>query len=58
MDPKKHKAKWEGKHKLRIKHRMMDSGNPVVGYAATPNPRTVVGPIVAEFKNIRLLEQL
>ena len=32
MDTFKHKEKWEGKHKLRIKHTVYDTGNPVTGY--------------------------
>jgi hypothetical protein len=49
MDTVKHKEKWEGKHKIRLRHTIYDTGNPTTGYQDLPWTRTIVGPIISEF---------
>jgi hypothetical protein len=47
MDVKKHRAKWEGIHQLKIKHEIFDSGNPLTGLNDSPVPRIGPRPLVA-----------
>jgi hypothetical protein len=49
MNTIKHKEKWEGKHKIRLRHTIYDSGNPTTGYQALPWPRLIPGPVTSEF---------
>ena len=46
MNTIKHKEKWEGKHKIRVKHTIYDTGNPTTGYQTLPWPRLTPGPVI------------
>jgi hypothetical protein len=50
MTAKKHKEKWEGKHRIKITESVFDSGNPAFGLVGTPGGRPTPGAIAALFE--------